>query len=384
MQALTRLLRQTLLIAFISLCLLLVVDQALRKLLPEPAAWAPLDPAAQAPDREHADAVRDQSWTADYWREHAASKDTEWRSYVYWRRSPYAGALISVDAHGFRLTPAAPNPAQRTVWLFGGSVVWGTGNRDSGTLAAALQDIYAQRAPELGVRVLNFGESGYVSRQSLTAFQLALACPEPPADLAIFLDGANDVYSALQSGVAGLPQNESNRVLEFNSARQLRQQAKAWALRLEGVARLVAAPAPTMDSDAIERLAGAIATAYRAVVLQARAVGLSYDVPVLNLWQPTVFDRPEAVGDEVRIIAASPALHGQLQRATRRALEIEGLTDPIDALAGDEAVFFDFVHLSERGQRLLAERLYELSLPVLQARVPRTSGVDRCRDRPLG
>lgn len=384
MHALARLLRQAGLIALISLVLLLLVDQALRRLLPPPAAWAPRDPAATAPDREQADAVRDQPWIAEYWREHAASKDTAWQSYVYWRRTPYAGHLIHIDAHGFRVTPPPAQPAQRTLWMFGGSVVWGTGNRDQGTLAAALQQLYAERAPDLGVRVLNFGESGYVSRQSLTAFQLALACPEPPADLAVFLDGANDVYAALQSGVAGLPQNEANRVLEFNSARQFRQQAKAWALRLEGIARLVAAPAPALDASAVTALAEATIDAYRGVVLQARALGQAYDVPVLHLWQPTVFDRPQAIGDEARIIAAAPALHGELQRAARRALHIDGVFDPIDALAVDEALYFDFVHLSERGQRLLAERLYALSLPLLQARAPRTLGVERCRDRPLG
>lgn len=70
--------------------------------------------------------------------------------------------------------------------------------------------------------------------------------------------------------------------------------------------------------------------------------------------------------------------------ALRAALHIDGVIDPIDALAVDEALYFDFVHLSERGQQLLAERLYALSLPLLQARAPRAPGVERCRDRPLG
>ena len=260
LRATGRLLGQAWLILGITLLLLLMVDQILRAVLPKPVPMATLEPGAIAPGRSRAAAVADDDWIDAYWNEHQASRHTQWESYVYWRRKPYDGELIDIDAHGFRVTPPARTAPLRTIWLFGGSTAWGTGNRNEGTLAAQLQRIYAERAPELAVRVLNFGESGYVSRQSLAAFQSALACPQPPADLAIFLDGANDVFAALQEGQAGLPQNEENRRREFNSSRQLGAQLRAWALRLEGIAGLLQSAPPAAQPAALDALAAPLWT----------------------------------------------------------------------------------------------------------------------------
>lgn len=77
-----------------------------------------------APARERAAAVAGDDWIGRYWREHAGARDTEWRSYVYWRRKVHQGEIINVDAHGFRVTPPLAGPAEREIWLFGGSVVW--------------------------------------------------------------------------------------------------------------------------------------------------------------------------------------------------------------------------------------------------------------------
>jgi lysophospholipase L1-like esterase len=376
----------------ITLLLLLLADQGVRALLADPAAATLQIPGSHAPARERAAAVAGNDWIDRYWSEHAQSRHADWHSYVYWRRRPFAGAIINVDANGFRVTPHVQADAQRTIWLFGGSTVWGTGNRDSGTLAAQLEQVYHERSPELGVRVLNFGESGYVSRQSLIAFQSALACPQNPADLAIFLDGANDVFATLQSGSAGLPQNEDNRSREFNSSRQFPLLLRALALRLEGIARLASsAPAPLTGTE-LDALAAATAQNYLSQVRQAHSVGAGYGVDVLYAWQPTVFDRSPARADESAIVGASPEAHVRLQRSTRSALQAAISADPALPLqdlggvfdADPEPLYFDFVHLSEAGQRRLAEKLHELSKDRLQLRTAHPAGLDQCRDRPLG
>lgn len=392
LRAIPRLIGQAWMILGVTLLMLLLVDQLLRALLPEGGKLTSFEPGVTAPGRARADAVAGDTWIDAYWNEHQDSRHTQWTSYVYWRRRPFDGELIDVDAHGFRVTPPAPSPPLRTIWLFGGSTAWGTGNRNEGTLASQLQRVYQERAPELGVRVLNFAESGYVSRQSLAAFQSALACPQPTADLAIFLDGANDVYAALQEGTPGLPQNEENRRREFNSSRQLAAQLRAWALRLEGISRL-AQPAPAaLDDAAIDTLAQAVAEHYLTQVVQASTLARHYGVDVIHAWQPTVFDRAIPRGDESAITGASIATHVRLQRQARAHVGERLAADP--SLVGrdlgdifdasEQPVFFDFVHLSERGQALLAERLFELSATRLGNRPGRAAGVERCRDRPLG
>src|SRR4030095_8272929 len=54
--------------------------------------------------------------------------------------------------------------------------------------------------------VVNFGESAYVSTQSVIALMLQLQTGNVP-DLAIFYEGTNDIYAAYQSGRAGVHQN---------------------------------------------------------------------------------------------------------------------------------------------------------------------------------
>ncbi len=394
LRVIPRLLGQAWLIFGITLLLLLIVDQILRAVLPNAGPMASLQPGVIAPGRSRAAAVIDDVWIDAYWNEHQDSRHTQWISYVYWRRRPFDGELIDIDAHGFRVTPSPASPPLRTIWLFGGSTAWGTGNRNEGTLAAQLQRIYAERAPELGVRVLNFGESGYVSRQSLAAFQSALACPEPAADMAIFLDGANDVFAGVQEGAAGLPQNEDNRRREFNSSRQLAVQLRAWALRLEGIARLVQPGAEATDPAALDALAIAAADHYLTVVEQAAALAQGRGIDLIHAWQPTVFDRAHPRADEAAIVGASIASHVQLQRRARTRVNERLAAEPAlalaavdlgDVFAGSELpLFFDFVHLSERGQALLAERLFELSVERLGQRHARPVALESCRDRPLG
>jgi lysophospholipase L1-like esterase len=352
-------------VAGLSLLLLILVDRGLAALLPDPGAWAPMDPAAVAPDRTLAAAVADDPWTDDYWREHRAAKDTGWRSWVYWRRGPHAGDIINVDAHGFRATPATTTTPRGEIWIFGGSLVWGTGNRDQGTLPAQIEHLLAEQAPELGLRVLNFGESGYVSRQSLAAFDSALRCSGPKPAMAVFVDGANDVYAALQAGRAGLPQNEANRVLEFDSGRDALAALRALATRFDGIARLAATPLPEPDAATLSALAEAVAADYLVTVRHARALAAAHGVPALHVWQPTVMDRAEARADEAAIVGSSARRHVLLQRATRAAVARAASGDAAMIDAGDvydavaEPVYFDFVHVSERGQRLLAERIVD-------------------------
>jgi lysophospholipase L1-like esterase len=374
----------------LSLLLLILVDRGIAALLPDPAGWTPMDPAAVAPDRTRAAAVAGDPWIDDYWREHRAAKDTGWRSWVYWRRGPHAGEIINVDAHGFRVTPTATRAHRGEIWVFGGSLVWGTGNRDTGTLPAQIERLLAEQAPELGLRVLNFGESGYVSRQSLAAFDSALRCAGPRPALAVFVDGANDVYAALQAGRAGLPQNEANRDLEFDSGRDALAALRALATRFDGIARLAATPVAEPDDATLSSLADAVAFDYLSTVRHARAIASGYGVPVLHVWQPTVMDRAEPRTDEAAIIGSSARRHVLLQRATRAALARAAAADPtlVDAGAvfdaSAEPVFFDFVHVSERGQRLLAERLASSILDQLDDEHPPASPPrPACTERPV-
>jgi len=155
----------------------LVVGVTLLLLVVGEVAARVLTPSSPAPDvRIHADSYPDAPWVAGLYDENARSAHLRWESYAYWRRAPFTGAYINVDAHGHRRTwraPAAPGAtAPLRVFVFGGSTVWGTGVRDDHTVPSEL----ARYLGEHGVvaDVENFGETGYVSTQDVVSLLRAL------------------------------------------------------------------------------------------------------------------------------------------------------------------------------------------------------------------
>lgn len=154
--------------------------------------------ASDLDPRARADTYSDPTWVKDYYKELRRSSAAQWRPYVYWRRKPYHGNHINIDANGIRLTPLT-KPLQQesrtpvTIFMFGGSTLWGTGVRDAFTIPS----IFAKELQNKGVaaEVINFGETGYVSTQEVITLLLQLQKRQLP-DFAIFYDGVNDMYSA--------------------------------------------------------------------------------------------------------------------------------------------------------------------------------------------
>lgn len=162
-------------------------------------------------------------WHAAYWAEFDAARQQRWEPYVYWHRRPFRGRYITVDSAGFRVTPQPGGdlPVAARVWLFGGSTMWGTSQRDSATIAAEVARRLAPLAPAgTRIEVVNRGENGWVGTQEALALALAVRDGARP-DVVLFLDGINDVAATVQWGTAGIPQNEYKRVREFAIGRTL-------------------------------------------------------------------------------------------------------------------------------------------------------------------
>jgi hypothetical protein len=149
--------------------------------------------------RIRADTYSDSAFARAYYEEFdGRGTAIRWRSYVYRRRKPFHGKYINVDTAGLRITPAPTPPAPAstrplTVFMFGGSTLWGTGARDAFAIPALVAG--ELRHAGLNVEVTNFGESGYVSTQSLVALLLELRAGRRP-DVVVFYDGVNDTFSA--------------------------------------------------------------------------------------------------------------------------------------------------------------------------------------------
>jgi lysophospholipase L1-like esterase len=116
---------------------------------------------------------------------------TEYRAYVVWRTIPSGKEMISVDREGWRRTLHSHCDANEfTIWMFGGSVLWGNLVRDEETIASLLAKKYEESGRNVCVR--NFGESGWVSTQEVIQLMLELKHAQRKPDLVIFYDGTVD------------------------------------------------------------------------------------------------------------------------------------------------------------------------------------------------
>ena len=140
-----------------------------------------------------------QPWTDDFLRD---SRLLRWRyrPFAAWRSAPLASATINIDEQGRRTPGVTCTSEAYTVFMFGGSTMWGDVAPDWGTIPAYFQQSL-QAIRDAPVCVVNFGEFGYVSMQNLIRLITQLQAGRIP-DLVIFYDGANEVYAAYHSGRA--------------------------------------------------------------------------------------------------------------------------------------------------------------------------------------
>lgn len=348
--------------------LLLLVDAVLKATLPEPWALETVNPGVQAPDRRSSSAMGDAAWASDYFSELKAARKTRWQPWSYWRREAFSGRMINVDDQGIRKSWQPPQPRYE-VWMLGGSTVWGTGARDDHTLPSALARALYEAG--LAARVVNLGESGYVSGQDQARLLRRLE-QMPAPDAVLFYGGANDVFAALQAGTAGLSQNEQHRAADFRVTDGLDNWLAAAPAVLEGIGRLRARllPVPHQQTRP-EDLAAAVARHYAHRMEATQAVLSAHQVPQLVFWQPTVFSRATPRGDESRIVGASLAQHRDLQLASDRAVRERMAGNPgfhdLSGILDEQSrpYFLDFCHLSEAGNAVIAAHMAELLGPVL-------------------
>jgi hypothetical protein len=348
------------------------------------------DRTASSDVRAKADAYAGAPWVNAYYKEFENASIDRWVSYVYWRRAPYQGKHIRIDADGIRRTwsggeahGAASDPL--IVFALGGSAMWGTGARDDFTIPSFLARQF--KAKGIDAEVTNFGEPGYVSTQEVILLFRQLQKGNIP-DVVIFYDGANDTYSAYQQQTAGLPQNEFNRAKEFNlsqatHARPLRalcvrrgaselstvRFARNILRRLgisAGQDAMATHRVPQDDSPSRrEALSREVLALYASNVRLVKVLGQSYGFKTLFYWQPTIFDKRRLTGYEEsqrRSIEALQPLYEQV-RSHMRAGDVlaehadvfHDLGDTFSGVPGP--VFIDWCHVSESGNEAIAGRM---------------------------
>ncbi len=306
-----------------------------------------------------------QAWTADYWRELSRYR-MRYRPYVGWRGASLESTTINIDEQGLRRTPEAGcTPQAYTVFMFGGSTLWGDGAPDWGTIPAYLQQSL-QAVGEDPVCVVNFGEVGFVSTQNLIRLITQLQVGHVP-DLVIFYDGANEVYAAYQSGQAGSHINLQSITEKFERREHpLLTFLKGKAL-FKLAQGLVAKQKPTTyqtmglpSGDLAETVVQIYLKNYEMVAVLAQHYGFDY----VFFWQPALVSgqKPLTVEEQAIKDAMEPALvllfettYQRLEHAVAAHLRLHDLSHVLDEQTVQ--IWFDPVHITPEGNALVAQAM---------------------------
>jgi hypothetical protein len=242
-------------------------------------------------------------WLPAYLAEHEQSVQAlVWTPYVYYRTAAFNGRYVNVDATGARRTvQAALRDDAPDIFLMGGSTLFGSFQRDAGTLPSALaRHLESCEGPR--PRLHNFGQSGRVFTHEVIDLLLKLRAGAKPK-VVMFYDGINDVAAALQHGEPGLPINESHRVRDFELGRDLFRwettpaaERRAFSsLVLSGTERLQLLrrmrrliPRQSSDEPGDPVTGAAVIASYIGTARWVNALAREYGFVPVFVWQPTI------------------------------------------------------------------------------------------------
>ncbi len=140
-----------------------------------------IDKRARLPNYKNID------WACKHFKEFKELQ-SEYRSYIGWRRLPCKGETININEQGIRNTPQSELATEKSplVVFLGGSTMWGTGSDDNNTIPA----LFAKIA-QGGYRTMNLGEAGYNAFQGYLSLQLQIIDGLRP-NVVVCYGGVND------------------------------------------------------------------------------------------------------------------------------------------------------------------------------------------------
>ena len=351
-------------------------------------------------------ALRDSPWAAQMLAEQSDLPGVK-DSFLGYRLGDRSGAYTNIS-DGERLTYRPDGSGRRlTVWFFGGSALFGDGQRDAHTIPSE----FARLAESQGILVdaHNYGRPAITMWEELELFQQLVAEGGKP-DLVVFYDGFNDLAGQLNQQLSPEPTNvfDASALEPFGTADTGKPKVAVvddspsapsgfdavidayWDQSASrhvydaidelfggsdppkvqfatGVEQRDTSSAPAPD-ESKQAAANAISIQRRAAkVASTLAAGIGADAAFF--WQPSVFTKRLVPDEEpyLQLGGYEPARWDPAVREARRLLEKTPFVDLGDALdAAPGPVLWDFVHTNEAGAELAARAMFEHLEPELR------------------
>jgi len=280
--------------------------------------------------------------------------------FVGWKRLALTTGKVNIAENGLRTHRAGRynEPGSMVTGIFGGSTVWGTGVDDNGTIPAIVDEITRDFA------VVNYGEGGWTSRQSLASL-INLINQKAAPGIVVFYSGLNDVMIHCNQyyGDSFNTHHEAPKlqqlVLDSQSRSYLYRNFVVPAIdtltRVTGRAKFEKVFACDKDADRAAKVASTLFLNWE----MARTLVTSYGGQFFAFLQPVAgFGSPnlDHLDLDPRILAQFQPVYVQLQRliAERGAGWVWDISDTFD---GAQPLYMDAGHVNREGNILIASRM---------------------------
>ena len=294
---------------------------------------------------------------------------SSYSDFVVWEFNPLSTETINIGEQSVRHTVVPELISSDEIWMFGGSTVFGTGADDSNTIPSLL-------AEYLNSNVVNFGQDGYVGRQSVIRLIREYNTGNSGSvrgRTVVFYDGINDVnvkcryenhdlvtdrQSQIRSAVGNNRAAEDySFVTIFRPAQVLIRriiQRIPWGIDAHDVNVLFACDT---DGRRAEQVAGTLVGDWRT----ARAIAESNGDRFVAILQPVSYlsdTRTDHLIDD-RLDGERAKQFAIVYPLIRRDAIASGIEfyDLSDALNIDDYLFIDHSHLSPNGNEYIAREL---------------------------
>lgn len=314
---------------------------------------------------------KNETWFKDYVREASSVFfNVAWSPYVYWKTNAFKGQYININDDSTRKTWTPPfdlNKPVYEIFIFGGSTLWGWGARDDQTIPSLISKVLYNKYG-IQSKITNYGEIGYINTQEFIRFIKELQQDKVP-QVVVFYDGLNDVFTALQSRVAGIPQNEFKREKEFKDSifRKLFDSFIAKSALYKVIFEVfgngsIESDSKLLSSEYLNQLSDQIASVHIANMKIIKSISSELKIKSLFYWQPVIFTKndlsyPEREFAELHNYAKPLSIKTNDKMQSSQELGFYNISNILSGY--NKSFYIDPWHIDEKGNEIIANRIAE-------------------------
>ncbi len=262
--------------------------------------------------------------------------------------------------NGKRSTLPTPNIWSRTMHVFGGSTVWGTGSVDALTIPSIMQTYFLENE----IRVLNYGMSGLLAKQQNNLL-FKSSDKINVGDIIVYYDGGNDfwngvIYTNYDGDIRGYNLERKSDLYLFILKNWLSQNLAIYdflsAIKNNREKRQFC----DLDLNHSRIHISVAAKKYSDRIQEARSFATKMGAQFFHFYQPTLFDSDHMTAYESEVLSRNPCWR---EAATlkedfdHKFLSQSPASIDLSEKLVNKDVFYDFVHVSAAGNKIVSKEI---------------------------